>query len=218
MLSALTISTMRINQLKTSPDRAGRYWVTFEDGSKIGLYRQTVEDFGLYSGLELSEAQYAALQSAAGQMSAKMRAVRIVSASSVSKKDLEQRLVRKGEDPEQAREAVQWMEDLHLVNDRNTAEQVVHSCISKGYGLQRAKQALYEKRIPKEYWEEALEDYPDQYEKIEAFLRFRLDGDSDEKQKKKAIDALIRRGHSYGQIRRVLNDLSFDPEDYYEEF
>ena len=209
---------MKINQLKTSPDRAGRYWVTFEDGSKIGLYRQTVEDFGLCSGLELSEAQYAALQTAAGQMSAKMRAVRIVSASSVSKKDLEQRLVRKGEDPKQAREAVQWMEDLHLVNDRNTAEQVVHSCISKGYGIQRAKQALYEKRIPKEYWEEALEDYPDQYEKIEAFLRSRLDGDSDEKQKKKAIDALIRRGHSYGQIRRVLNDLSFDPEDYYEEF
>ena len=184
----------------------------------MGLYRQTVEDFGLYAGLDLSEEDYRKLQTAAGQWSAKMRAVRIVSASSVSKKDLEQRLVRKGEDPEQAREAVQWMEDLHLVNDRNTAEQVVHSCISRGYGLQRAKQALYEKRIPKEYWEEALADYPDQYEKIEAFLRSRLDGDSDEKQKKKAIDALIRRGHSYGQIRRVLNDLSFEPEDYYEEF
>ena len=126
---------MRIDSLKTSPDRAGRYWVTFSDGSKLGLYRQTVEDFGLYSGLELSEEQFDSLQKAAGQMSAKMRAVRIVSASSVSKKDLEHRLVQKGEDPEQAREAVQWMEDLHLVNDRNTAEQVVHSCISKGYGL-----------------------------------------------------------------------------------
>ena len=209
---------MRIDLLKTSPDRAGRYWVTFEDGSKIGLYRQTVEDFGLYTGLELSEEQYTALQTAAGQMSAKMRAIRIVSASSVSKKDLEQRLVRKGEDPDQAREAVQWMEDLHLVNDRNTAEQVVHSCISKGYGLQRAKQALYEKRIPKKYWEEALQDYPDQNEKIETFLRSRLDSDSDQKQIKKAIDALIRRGHSYGTIRTVLNGLSFDTEDYYEEF
>ena len=209
---------MRIDSLKTSPDRAGRYWVTFSDGSKLGLYRQTVEDFGLYSGLELSEEQFDSLQKAAGQMSAKMRAVRIVSASSVSKKDLEHRLVQKGEDPEQAREAVQWMEDLHLVNDRNTAEQVVHSCISKGYGLQRAKQALYEKRIPKQYWDEALADYPDQTEKIERFLRSRLDADSDQKQIKKAIDALIRRGHSYGVIRRVLNDLSFDSEDYIEDF
>ena len=209
---------MRINSLKLSPDRAGRYWVTFEDDSRIGLYRQTVEDFGLYTGMELSEEQLESLRTAAGQMSAKMRAVRIVSASSVSKKDLQQRLIRKGEDPEQAKEAVQWMEDLHLLNDRNTAEQVVYSCISKGYGLQRAKQALYEKQIPKKYWDEVLEDYPDQNEKIESFLRSRLDADSDQKQIKKAIDALIRRGHSYGTIRQVLNGLSFDTDDFYEDF
>ena len=208
---------MRIDSLKTTPDRAGRYWVSFSDDSSLGLYRQTVEDFGLYTGKELTEDEYSALLTAAGKMSAKMRAVRIVSASSVSRRDLEERLVRKGEDPEQAKEAVQWMEELHLVDDLNTAEQVVHSCISKGYGLARARQALYEKRIPKAYWEEALADYPDQWEKIESFLRSRLDADSDQKQIKKAIDALLRRGHSYGTIRRVLNELSFDTEDYIEE-
>ena len=209
---------MRIDALKNSPDRAGRYWVAFDDGTRLGLYRQTVEDFGLYIGKELTEEEKEQLLTAAGKMSAKMRAVRIVSATSVSRKDLEERLVRKGEDPEQAREAVQWMEDLHLVDDRNTAEQVVHSCISKGYGLQRAKQALYEKRIPKQYWEEALQDYPDQSDRIESFLLSRLDADSDQKQIKKAIDALIRRGHSYGTIRRVLNNLSFDSHDYIEDF
>ena len=208
---------MRIDSLKNTPDRAGRYWVTFEDGTKLGLYRQTVEDFGLYIGKELSEEETSQLLAAAGKMSAKMRAVRIVSATSVSRRDLEDRLIRKGEDPIQAKEAVQWMEDLHLVDDRNTAEQVVHSCISKGYGLARAKQALYEKRIPKEYWDEALEDYPDQLEKIESFLRSRLDADSDEKQIKRAIDALIRRGHSYGKIKQALNNLSFDSEDYIED-
>ena len=208
---------MRIESLKLSPDRAGRYWVTFDDGSRLGLYRQTVEDFALYTGKELTEEEAQRLKTAAGQMSAKMRAVRIVSASSVSKRDLQDRLVRKGEDPDQAREAVEWMEDLHLVDDRNTAEQVVHSCIAKGYGLARAKQALYEKRIPKHYWEEALEDYPDQSEYIERFLRSRLDADSDEKQIKKAIDALLRRGHSYGSVRNVLRNLSFDTEDYFEE-
>ena len=209
---------MKVESLKTSPDRAGRYWVTFDDGSKMGLYRQTVEDFALYSGKELDEQEAEALRIAAGQMSAKMRAVRIVSAASVSRRDLEARLVRKGEDPQQAKEAVAWMEDLHLVDDRATAEQVVSSCISKGYGLMRAKQALYEKRIPKEYWDEALADYPDQTEKITAFLKSRLDADSDEKQVRRAVDALIRRGHSYGAIRRALDALSFDTEDFQEEF
>ena len=94
---------MRIDLLKTTPDRAGRYPVTFSDGSAMRLYRQTVEDFALYSGKELSDAEMEALREAAGQMSAKMRAVRIVSASSVTKRDLEQRLVHKGEDPGQAK-------------------------------------------------------------------------------------------------------------------
>lgn len=208
---------MRIDLLKTTPDRAGRYWITLETGEKMALYRQTVEDFALYSGKELSEEEWESLQNHAGQMSAKMRAVRIVSASSVSKRDLEERLVRKGENPEQAKEAVRWMEDLHLVNDRNTAEQVVHSCISKGYGLQRAKQALYEKRIPKEYWDEALEDYPDQMDKILSFLRSRLDETSGDREVKKAVDALLRRGHSYGTIREALRNISLDSDEFTEE-
>ena len=140
--------------------------VRLGDGTVMRLYRQTVEDFGLYPGLELTQQQYENLCQAAGSMSAKMRAVRIVSATSVSAKDLEQRLIRKGEDPMQAKAAVNWMEDLSLIDDRQTARQVVDSCIRKGYGLSRAKQALFEKRIPREYWQEALEDYPDQTEHI----------------------------------------------------
>jgi len=208
---------MKIDYLAPSPDRAGRYTVRFDDGSLLRLYRQTVEDYALYAGLEMSDQEYRALCQAAGKMSAKMRAVRIVSASSVSRKDLEQRLIRKGEDETHAKEAVQWMEDLHLVDDRATAEQVVHSCISKGYGLARAKQALYEKRIPKAYWEEALTDYPDQSDKILNYLRSRLDAESDQRDVKRAVDALIRRGHSYAHIREALAQLSLETEDFLEE-
>ena len=190
----------------------------FSDESSMRLYRQTVEDFGLYTGKELSDDEMTELRKAAGQMSAKMRAVRIVSASSVSKKDLQQRLVRKGEDPDQAQQAVDWMSDLNLLDDARVAEQVVSRCISKGYGLARAKQALYEKKVPKAYWDDALEHYPDQTDKIEDFLRSRLDADSDDKEVKKAIDALLRRGHSYGTIRRALNELSFEAEEFPEEY
>ena len=181
------------------------------------LYRQTVEDFGLYAGCELDDEQILQLRKAAGEMSAKMRAVRIVSASSVSKRDLERRLIQKGEDPQQAKKAVQWMSDLDLVDDRKTADQIVGSCIRKGYGISRAKQALYEKRIPKEYWDAALADYPDQSDEILEFLRSRLPDASDRKAVKRAVDALIRRGHNYGQIRRALESLSVDAEDFSED-
>ena len=176
-----------------------------------------MEDFGLYAGLELTGEQLSELRRAAGAMSAKMRAVRIVSASSVSKQDLEQRLVHKGESAQDAKRAVEWMEGLNLLDDRATAEQVVRSCAAKGYGISRARQALYEKRIPKDLWEEALEDYPDQSEKIEGFLRARLGPGSDRREIKRAVDALLRRGHSYGSIQRVLRAMELETEEFLED-
>ena len=189
----------------------------FDDGTTMRLYRQTVEDFGLFRGLELTDVELKKLRVAAGEMSAKMRAVRIVSVSGVSKKDLQRRLVQKGEDPGQAKAAVEWMEDLRLLDDRKTAEQIVHRCAAKGYGLARAKQALYEKQIPKEYWQEALEDYPDQSEHILSFLRSKLSGKADKKLIHKTIDTLLRRGHNYSAIRRCLNQLSVDTDIFPEE-
>jgi regulatory protein len=206
---------MRIEFLSTSPDRAGRYTVKFSDGNTLRLYRQTVEDFALYNGQEFSEKEFLALQTAASRMSAKMRAVRTVAASSVSKAELERRLIFKGEDPDHAKEAVSWMQEMHLVDDLETARQIVSRCISKGYGKARAKQALYEKRIPKAYWDEVLEDYPDQTDCIEEFLKNKLGMSRDEKDVRKAIDALLRRGFTYGQVRQALNNL--DLADAMEE-
>ena len=146
-----------------------------------------------------------------------MRAVRIVAASNVSKGDLEQRLIRKGEDPKQAKSAVQWMSDLSLIDDRRTAEQIVSSCVRKGYGLARAKQALYEKRIPREYWEEVLADYPDQTSVIITYFQNKIPANAEEKDVKKAIDAMIRRGHSYNEIRKALEQYSVDVDFFPEE-
>ena len=204
---------MRIDSISQSPDRTGRYLVKFSDGSTMKLYRQTVEDFRLYPGREVEDMD--ALRESAGSYSAKMRAVRIVSASAVSKRDLENRLVRKGEDPTQAKEAVQWMAELNLVDDRTTARQIVDSCIRKGYGLQRAKQALYEKQIPKALWEEALESYPDQTDAITRFLGQRIRDPEDPKQVKRAVDAALRRGHGYGQIKRALEQIGSEIEEEY---
>ncbi len=208
---------MRIDSLKTSPDRAGRHWITLDTGEKLGLYRQTLEDFALYAGKELTDQEWSALQEAAGAMSAKMRAVRIVAASSVSKKDLQQRLVKKGEDPAQAAEAVAWMEQMQLVDDEETARQIVARCVARGYGLNRAKQMLYEKKIPKKYWDAALAEFPDQTLYILAFLRPKVDELSDPKQVKKAIDALLRRGHRYSEIRSAMAMLALDTDEFPEE-
>lgn len=181
------------------------------------LYRQTVEDFGLYAGLELSQEQLEKLHTSASQMSAKMRAVRIVAASSVSKRDLEHRLIQKGEDPEQAKAAVEWMSELSLLDDRKTAEQIVARCIAKGYGQARARQALYEKRIPKNLWDAVLAEYPDQTYKIMEFLESHLGEEPSQKDVKRVIDSLLRRGHSYAQIRHAMQEMAMDTQKFSED-
>lgn len=208
---------MTINSIAAQPDRVGRHAVRFDDGSVLRLYRQTIEEFGLYPGLELTDDQMDKVRIAACSMSAKMRAVRIVAATNVSKKDLESRLVRKGETPTDAQNAVQWMSDLQLLDDKKTAEQIVGRCINKGYGITRAKQALFEKRIPKEYWNDVLEDYPDQADVIFSFVQSHIADPSDQKQVKRTIDALIRRGHNYAQIRHALERLSIETEGFVED-
>ncbi len=208
---------MRIESLKTTPDRAGRYTVQFDDGTVMRLYRQTVEDFALYTGMQFTDEEYQAFLQNAQKVSARMRAVRIVSASGVSKKELESRLIRKGEHPGEAKQAVAWLEDLHLVDDAQTARQIVYSCISKGYGEARARQVLFEKRIPKELWNDALADYPVQSDKISDYLKTRITDPTDRRQVRRAVDALMRRGHSYRAIREAFDKLSFDSEDLPED-
>lgn len=208
---------MRIEKIQNAPDRASRYRVEFSDGTILRLYRQSVEDFGLYTGMELPQEQFRALNVSSQKLSAKMRAVRIISASSVSRRDLQKRLEQKGETADDAAAAVKWLEELNLLDDRKTAEQIVHSCISKGYGLSRAKQALYEKQIPKELWDSVLADYPEQTDRILSYLEAKLGDDYNRNDIQKAVNALMRRGHSYSAVRSALQAFTEQECIYLEE-
>lgn len=196
---------MKIEKISAQPDMVGRYKTVLSDGKVLRLYKQTVQDFGLYPEMELEPETLQKLQTAASEMSAKMRAVRMVSASSISQKELEHRLIQKGENAAHAKQAVSWLSDMQLLDDGQTARQIVERCIGRGYGMARAKQTLYEKRIPKEFWEQALADYPDMGEEIRRYIRTHLPEKPDQKSLKKVIDALLRRGHSYSAIRRELD-------------
>lgn len=84
----------------------GRAAVVFDDGTTVKLLPQTVAEQGLFPGMELTDAALASLKSANAAVSAKQRAVRIISAAAVSKGELRQRLTQKGETPEDAQNAV----------------------------------------------------------------------------------------------------------------
>ena len=217
----LTISTMIIERIEPLTGSEHTFRLYLSDGSKIKTRDYVIADLGLYPGVEIDEDKMQQLCAANGLASAKNRAVRIVSAAGVSKKELQHRLTRKGESEEDARAAVQWLSDLELLDDAKTAEQLVRSAVNKGYGKARIKQILFEKRIPEEYWEDALLQVPEMDDAVDKFLNQRLRGrDPDDKELKRTIDALMRRGHSWQDIRAGLKryrvSLETDLEEQYE--
>ena len=196
----------------------------FEDGKRLKAPAFKVVELGLTPGAEVTPEVFLALENAQSLASCKERAVRILTASGLSKKELQKRLVQKGESEEDAEAAVAWLEELHLIDDLETAKQLVRSACLRGYGAARAKSILYAKGIPKELWDEALEELPEMDGAIDTFLRRKLDGRTlDAKQIKKTVDALLRRGHSYHDIqaglRRYEASLSLEQtqEDTWED-
>ena len=200
---------MTIDRLEVLPLQEHTVRIRFSDGTSLKTQDYVVADLGLYPGKDLDETSLEQLRQATGRASARNRAVRIISASGVSKADLERRLTQKGEDPAHARDAVQWLSELELLDDAKTAEQLVQSAVRKGYGKARIKQILYEKGIPEACREQALADLPEMDDAVDRFLEKRLQGrEPDEKELKRTIDALLRRGHSWSDIRAGLQRYS----------
>ena len=196
----------------------------FEDGKRLKAPAYKIVELGLTPGAEVTPEAFLTLENAQSLASCKERAVRILTASGLSKKELQKRLVQKGESEEDAEAAVAWLEELHLIDDLETAKQLVRSASMRGYGAARAKSILYEKGIPKEFWDEALAELSEMDDAIDTFLRRKLDGRTlDAKQIKKTVDALLRRGHSYHDIqaglRRYEASLSLEQtqEDTWED-
>ena len=209
---------MKIESVREPSVRGGRFTAVLDTGAKLRLERSTVEQFALFAGRELTEEELEKIRTANAKASAKARAVRILSASSVSSADLRRRLVEKGETEENADEAVAWLQDLKLLDDLETARQLARNAARKGYGEARIRDILYRKGIDRELWSEAMEGLPSPDGAIDEFLAQRFRGQRpDRAEIKRASDALLRRGHRWSDIKPALRRYTDGLDDEWEE-
>ena len=199
-----TTSAMRLEKIEATASR-DKVKLIFDDETTMRVPLTVVGDLCLYPKMELSEADLERIAEESGRASAKLRAVRIMAASGVSERELRRKLREKGEKQEHAEEAIAWLESLDLLDDREAARRIVEKGVGKGYGRARIRQMLYEKGIAKELWDEALKDLPEADGAIDRYLAAHISGVPDQKQLKKITDALLRRGHSWEDIRSGLS-------------
>lgn len=195
---------------QTSAERAS---IELDTGEEIKASLSLIAELRLYAGKMLEEQELEALRSSAGLALCKTRAVELLSYRPMSAKELRDKLQQKGEAPENAEAAVAWLQEKGLLDDGRYAGMVVRHYAGKGYGQGRIRQELQRRGIPRDLREEALEQLPEQEDKIASFLRSRLRDPEDRAQVQKVSAALIRRGFSWEEIRAALARFQADGED-----
>ena len=200
----------RLIELKqTAPER---FLARFDTGEEVRTTLAVVTDFHLRSGKELTSQELDALRAASERSRCRQRALRIIGARAMSVKELTDRLKEKGESPENA---AAWLHEIHLLDDAQYAAMCVRHYAAKGYGAGRIRSELYRRGIPRELWDDALQELPEQDDQIDTLLRRRLRSDTpDRDELRRASDYLYRRGFGRDEIRAAIARY----QDNYEEY
>ena len=205
---------MRIARIQPSRRKKGRVLVFLEDGAVLKITEQELLDFGLRPGDDLDEGTLERLKDAAGVSDVKTTAADLIGRRAMSRAELERKLREKGASESDARYAGEWLEAIGAINDADYAALLARHCGQLGYGPARVREKLREKGVPKELWDDALEELPDPAEAIDAFLRAKIRGELDQREKKRLSDALLRRGFAWPDVKAGLNRLG---AELYEE-
>lgn len=140
---------------------------------------------------------------------AKARALRLLEKRDYSKAELAAKLVEKGEDPAEAEAVSERMAELGFVNDENYAGMIVRHYAAKGFGRARIREELRKRRVPRERWDAALCELPEQSDTVERLLETKLRGRAPEGDDlRRACAALIRRGFSWDEVSAAAKRLS----------
>ncbi|MCD8159603.1 MAG: recombination regulator RecX [Clostridiales bacterium] len=194
-----------IQKLEESKHVSGRYLVWLGEKELLRVTEAEVLSFGLYTGRELTEEEVARLSQAGQTSGAKATAARMVGAKPMSRGELTEKLRRKGCAPEDAEGAADWLEELGVLDDRAYAVMVVRHYTAKGYGLRKAQDELWRRKVPRELWAEALAQAEPSGEAIDRLIAQKLRGRTPDRQELgKVQNFLLRRGFSWDEVKEGL--------------
>ena len=206
MENTAIVSAMR----QTSP---GRVTVTLCGGEEIKTTLNVVTDLRLYSGRELDEEELKELYRASRSALARNRAMELLSRRPMSEKELVDKLIRKGEDEEAARDCARWLREEGFLNDESYAATVARHYAAKGYGPGRVRAELSRRGVDRELWDGTIEAMPENRDRLDRFIASRLTYPEDREQIRKVSAALYRRGYSWEEIRSALGRFHAETEE-----
>ena len=208
---------MRIEEVKKSERKKGRFLVRLEDGNILRVTEEELLRFGLRAGLELDGEAMEAVAASVRASSAKAAAANMIGSRALSKRELTRRLVKKGNDEADAQAAADWLEDIGAVDDAAYAAALARHYGQKGYGPARVREELRRRGVDRALWDSALEELPDPGEVLDRLIQKKCRGElSDPREKKRVSDALLRRGFAWSDVKAAMGRYGDMSEDGYD--
>ena len=209
---------MQITEL--SLFKGDTYKLELDDGEQtIFVNSAVVNDFMLHKGGELSGDRLAQIQQADTKRKAKKRALYLLGTKQYCYKELLTKL-QKSYDDETARYAADAMRDYGYVNDEEYAPKLADYLIhTKRYGIRKAKYEMLQKGLPQELVENTLAEYSNEEideEITELIERKYYNKIADRDDRRRTVAALARRGYDYNSVKRCIEHILAEYEDYEE--
>ena len=203
-------------KLTVKPGKRSRVYVFLDD-----TYQTSVDATFWYTSPwssleEISEADLADMLFQIDSRRAFDSLLDLLSRRMHSKKELFQKLRRKY-DTASTEAALQKAEDLSLLDDVLFAQRYAEELSTvKRYGVNRIRNALYEKGIDRETIENVLAGLDKEEKKsIIVLLQTKYKNQlADEKSKRRTIQSLLRMGYTYGDIFAALDAVGEQTEEF----
>ncbi len=187
-------------------------------------YRATVDSDYWYSEKyrnykEINEEELTELLNAVSFRRAYNKGLDFLSRRPYGTKELAKKLCEKGHEKEFAEKACDRLLELGLLNDEEYARILANDLLDrKNYSIKRIKQELAFRGIDRDIIENTVDLLDnDPVSRIIILIKKKyINKISDEKGRKRTVDALLRLGYSYSDIKSALNSVSDFEDEYYD--
>ena len=208
-----------ITKIESQKKRDDRVNIYIDEKFFMAIYKELVFTFNLKKGQEIDPNNLKGILDDEMYMKAKNKALSILSKASQSEKQIRQKLAKDYEEDTIER-VIEFLQKYKFVDDEDLASRIVNTNVNLNkYGKNKIKQNLYNKGIDKSIIETAIDDIDTDKEFENALYlgkkRYdRLKNEDPREAYQKIGNHLAYKGFNYDIIKKVLNKLFNDVDEY----
>lgn len=196
----------KVTAIEVQKNNPERYSVFLDGEFAFGISDIDLFNLGIKTGIEIDDDFLSKIEETVDYKKCLDAAVKAVSAKMYSKKEIRDKLAKKGFTDTAVKNAVDLLEEYGYINDEAYAK-VFAEYKGRKNGAAKIRYELISKGIMPEIADEILKDF-DNYSDLKEMMKKKINGKAiDRKEKDKLIRAFMSKGFGYDAVKKCLSEL-----------